>query len=154
ASVTNLALRSSRGKWFLPADEVQRTARAAGLAIAPLPASSEQSLPAGSKQSGVGSKTDFLLAALALIAVIYSLAWFGLYRSLMGGQLPFGRSNPDPAPIETTTAEQRACGESSFAILKERTFGITPPGFFALVGLGYVALALGFGIAFYVFRYS
>jgi hypothetical protein len=35
ASVTNLTLRSTAGKWFLPPEEVQRTARAAGLVAAP-----------------------------------------------------------------------------------------------------------------------
>jgi len=57
-------------------------------------------------------------------------------------------------PVETTTAEQRARGEGSFAIEKGRQFGITRPGFFSLVILGYLALAVAFAIAFIVFSRS
>lgn len=35
ATVTNLNLAQTHGKWFLPADEVERTARAAGLTVNP-----------------------------------------------------------------------------------------------------------------------
>jgi len=99
-------------------------------------------------------KTDLLLPAFVVTAVIYSLAWLWLYRSFKSGSLCFGRSNPDPSPIETTTAEERSRGQSSFVMLTERTFGITPAGFFALVALGYVAIMVGFGIAFFVFSHS
>jgi len=99
-------------------------------------------------------KTDLLLVTLVVVAAIYSLAWFGLYRSLKNGSLSFGRALPDPLPTETTTAEERARRESSFVVLKERQFGITPAGFFTLVALGYVALMLGFAIAFFVISRS
>jgi hypothetical protein len=95
-------------------------------------------------------KADLLLAAFVLVAVIYSLAWFGLHRLLRRG-FSFGRSNPEPPPIEVTTPEERARGERSFATLKERTFGIAPAGFFALVAIGYALIAGGIAIAFFLF---
>jgi hypothetical protein len=95
-------------------------------------------------------KTDLLLVTLVVVAVTYTVAWFRLYRSLKSGSLSFGRSYPDHFPIETTTAAERARGDSSFVVLKERRFGITPAGFFTLVALGYVALMVGFAMAFFV----
>jgi hypothetical protein len=45
------------------------------------------------------------------------------------------------APIETTTPEERARGERSFEIARERQFGITRAGIFAVVAIGCLLLA-------------
>ena len=44
-------------------------------------------------------------------------------------------------PIETTTAEERARGERSFEIARERRFGITRAGLFTVVAIGCLLLA-------------
>ena len=58
----------------------------------------------------------------------------------------------DSAPVETTTAGQRARGESSFSIRKERTFGISWLGFFTLVLLGCLAFAVLWAVISRVFN--
>lgn len=52
------------------------------------------------------------------------------------------------APVETTTAEERARGERSFEIARERQFGITRAGLFAVVAIGCLTLAAVLVFAF------
>jgi len=52
------------------------------------------------------------------------------------------------APIETTTAEERARGESSFEVARDRQFGITLAGLFAIVAIGCLLLAAVLVFAF------
>jgi hypothetical protein len=98
-------------------------------------------------------KVDLLLFTFVALVVIYSLAWLAVYRALTTKKPAFTRV--DATPLDTTTPGQRARGESSFVIDKGRRFGITRPGFFSLVVLGYFALVLALAIAFIVlFRSS
>ena len=91
-------------------------------------------------------------AIFVIFFVVYTLAWSAACWFMQ-------RERPEPpmkyhaTPIETTTAEERARGESSFEIARgEYQFGITRGGFFTLVAIGYLVLAVIFLIAFTKFR--
>ena len=93
-----------------------------------------------------------LLIALVSLIAIYTLLLFVSYRPLTR---PAGiRLSQSSMPIKTTTAEERSRGESSFIIRQERRFGITPKGFFLLAAFGYIALSVGFAIAFIIISRS
>jgi hypothetical protein len=84
----------------------------------------------------------------ASLFVIYSLILFVGYRTLAR---PTGvRLSQSTTPVETTTAEERSRGESSFTIRQEHRVGITRRSFFLLATVGYIALAVGFAIAFFI----
>jgi len=86
-----------------------------------------------------------LLIAFVSLLATYSLLLLVSYRPLTR---PEGvRLSQSAAPIETTTAEERSRGESSFTIRQERRFGITRKGFFLFALFGYIALSVGFAIA-------
>jgi hypothetical protein len=53
------------------------------------------------------------------------------------------------APIEITTAEERARGERIFEVARERQFGITRAALFALVVIGCLLLAAILAFVFY-----
>jgi hypothetical protein len=87
---------------------------------------------------------DRLRVICVVLTIGYSVAWFAAYRFMRA-------ERPVPVkyhsmPIETTTPEERARGESSFEMAKGRQFGVTRAGFISLVIIGYVALAVAFGI--------
>lgn len=87
-----------------------------------------------------------LLITFIVSLVVYTLLWVLVYK-LGGG------SKPLPikllrTPLETTTPEQRARGESSFIVAEGRQHGITRGGFFLLVLFGYVAIAAGWAVVF------
>jgi hypothetical protein len=85
---------------------------------------------------------------LLIAFVAYSLLLLVGYRPLTRPEgVRFWQST---TPVETTTAEERSRGESSFTIRKERRFGIAKNGFFLTATLGYIALFIGFAIAFFV----
>jgi len=87
-----------------------------------------------------------------IVTIGYSLVWFAAYRFMKAERrVPM---KYHPTPIETTTAEPRARGESSFEIARGRQFGVTRGGFVGLVIIGYVALAVAFAIALIVLRSS
>jgi hypothetical protein len=95
---------------------------------------------------------DTLRMIFVMLTVAYSVVWFAAYR--------FGKAERPvpmryhPTPIETTTAEERARGESSFEIARGRQFRVTRAGFAGFVIIGYVALAVAFAIALIVRRSS
>jgi hypothetical protein len=93
-----------------------------------------------------------LLITFVILLVVYSLLWFAAYRFLTTERPMSVRYHS--TPIETTTADERARGVSSFEIARGRQFGITRAGFFSLVIIGYFALAVAFAIAFSVLRSS
>ncbi len=95
---------------------------------------------------------DKLRLIFIVLTIGYSLVWLAACRFMKSERPVPMRYNP--TPIETTTAEQRARGESSFEIARGRQFGITRAGFVCLVLVGYVALAVAFGIAWIVLRSS
>ena len=85
-----------------------------------------------------------------ILTIGYSLVWFVAYRfRKTQRQVPMRYHSK---PIENTTAEQRARGESSFEIARGRQVGLTRAGFFSLVIIGYIVLAVAFGIASIVLR--
>ena len=87
-----------------------------------------------------------LLITFALLLATYSLLLLVGYRPLTR---PEGvRLSQSSTPVETTTAEERARGESSFIIREERRFGIERKSFFLLALFGYIGLCIGFAIAF------
>jgi hypothetical protein len=92
---------------------------------------------------------DKLQFIFVILVIGYSLVWFAAYwlRKPMG---PVPRSHP--MPIETTTAGERARGESSFEVARGRQFSITRAGFVGLVIIGYIALAVAFAMASFVLR--
>jgi hypothetical protein len=95
---------------------------------------------------------DKLRLIFVILTIGYSLVWFAAYRFMkVDRPVPMGHH---PTPIETTTAEERARGESSFEIARGRQFGVTRAGFVGLVIIGYVALAVAFAIALIVLRSS
>ena len=70
----------------------------------------------------------------------YSLVWLAAYRfRKVDRPVP---TRYHPTPIETTTAEERARGESSHEIARGHQFGVTRTAFIGLVIVGYVALAI------------
>jgi len=78
--------------------------------------------------------------------VVYSLLLFLCYRPLTR---PDGvRVWQSRKVIETTTAEQRSLGESSFIARREGWVGIDKKGLLLLAVFGYVVLCVGFAIAF------
>ena len=86
-----------------------------------------------------------LLTIFVPVIVVYSLLLFVTFRPLTR---PEGvRFSESKTPIETTTAEERSRGESSFVIRQERRFVIARSGFFLLAAFGYIALLVGFMIA-------
>ena len=96
--------------------------------------------------------TSRLLMTFAWLLAIYTLLLFVSYRPLTR---PAGvRLSQSKTPIETTTAEERSRGDSSFVIRQERRFGIERKGFFLLAIFGYIALSVGFTIAFIVVSQS
>ncbi len=96
--------------------------------------------------------TTRLLIVFASLLATYSLLLLLCYRPLTRPEgVRFSRST---TPVETTTAEERARGESSFTIRKERRFGTTRTGFFATAVFGYMVLSIGFTIAFVVISRS
>ncbi len=98
-------------------------------------------------------RNNGLLIALIVSLVAYTLLWVVLWVVIRR----LGASNkPVPTkllrtPIEITTPEQRACGESSFIVAEGRQYGITRGGFFLLVLFGYVAIAAGWAVVFWLF---
>lgn len=89
--------------------------------------------------------TTRLLITFASLLGTYSLLLLVCYRSLTR---PAGvRLSQSTTPIETTTAEERSRGESSFIIRQEHRFGVARRGFFLLAALGYIVLFVGFLIA-------
>ena len=102
---------------------------------------------------------DTLRLIFTIVTIVYSVVWIGAYRA--GKRVTAGNTErPVPmkyhsSPIETTTPEQQARGESSFEIARGPTqFGITRAGYFSLVIIGYIALAVAFAIAWIVLRPS
>ena len=90
--------------------------------------------------------TTRLLITFASLLVTYSLLLLVCYRPLTR---PEGvRLSQSTTPVESTTAEERSRGESSFIIRHERRFGTTRKSFFLLAMFGYLALSVGFAIAF------
>jgi hypothetical protein len=85
--------------------------------------------------------------------VVYTLAWSAA-SWFMTRERPAAPKKYHSAPIDITTPEERARGESTFEIARERTFGITRTGFFILVALGYFVLAVILLIAFIKSRSS
>ncbi len=90
-----------------------------------------------------------LLVTFIVSLVVYTLLWLVIYT--LGGS-----NKPIPTkllrtPIETTTPEQRARGESSFIVAQGRQYGITRSGFFLLVLFGYVAVGTAWAIVFWMF---
>jgi hypothetical protein len=77
-----------------------------------------------------------------VIIIGYSLLWFATYRFMKGERPVPMRSHAKP--IETTTAEEGARGESSFETARGHQFGVTRAGFFILVILGYITIAVAF----------
>ncbi len=94
-------------------------------------------------------RNNGLLIALIVSVVAYTLLWVVIRR--------LGASNkPVPTkllrtPIEITTPEQRARGESSFIVAEGRQYGITRSGFFLLVLFGYIAVAAAWAVVFWKF---
>ena len=89
--------------------------------------------------------TTRLMMIFVPLVVVYSvllLVSFGPLTRTDGVRLSHSTT-----PVETTTPEEQARGESSFTIRRERRFGITRTGFFLLAALGYIALFVGFMIA-------
>ena len=89
-----------------------------------------------------------------ILFVVYTLAWSAACWFMR-------RERPEPpmkyhaTPIETTTAEERVRGESSFEIARgELRWGINRGGFLTLVAIGYLVLAVIFLIAFIKVRSS
>jgi hypothetical protein len=94
-------------------------------------------------------KMNPFLLIIAASFTIYSLLWMMIYRI---GTTP----KPKPpnllqTPIETTTPEQRARGESSFIMAKEQVYGASRGGFFTLVLFGYAAIAAACAIVVFIF---
>src|ERR1051326_8227015 len=80
----------------------------------------------------------------ATVLAMYSLLLFLGYRPLTR---PEGvRLFQSTMSFETTTAQQRSRGQSSFVLRQERCFGITRRGFLLLAIFGY----LGFAVAFVI----
>lgn len=100
----------------------------------------------GAKTARMTKARFFILFASTLAA--YNLLLFVSYRHLTH---PSGvRLFHSTKPIETTTAEERSRGESSFDIQRELRFGIERKGFLVLAMLGYIVLSVGFATAFVV----
>ena len=92
--------------------------------------------------------TTRLFITFASLLVTYSLLLLVCYRPLTR---PEGvRLSQSTTPVETTTAEELSRGESSFTIRQECRFGTTRKSYFLLAMLGYIALSVGFAIAFVV----
>jgi hypothetical protein len=87
ASVTNLTLKSSKGKWFLPTDEMQRTARVAGLAFNPVLAGDPGRLRSEQKDIWLW------VASIAVLAGGSLAVWFWL-----AGRKAQRQSNNDNEP--------------------------------------------------------
>jgi hypothetical protein len=93
-------------------------------------------------------------AIFVTLFVVYTLAW-AVVCWFMQRARPEAPMKYHATPVETTTAEERARGESSFEIARgAHQFGITRGGFFTLVAIGYLVLAVIFLIAFIKFRSS
>jgi hypothetical protein len=91
--------------------------------------------------------TRLLITFVALLAT-YSLLLLVCYRPLTR---PEGvRLSQSTTPAETTTAEERSRGESSFIVRQERWLGTTRKSFFLLAAFGYITLSLGFAVAFVI----
>lgn len=89
--------------------------------------------------------TTRLLTIFVPAIVVYSLLLFVAFRPLTRPEgVRFSKSR---TPIDTTTAEERSRGESSFIIGQEHRFGITRSGFFLFAAFGYIAFLVGFMIA-------
>ncbi len=87
-----------------------------------------------------------LLITFASVLVVYSLVLAVCYRPLTrSGGVRYWQSRK---PVETTTTEEQARGQSSFIIRREQRFGTDRQSFLLLAVFGYVALFVGFGIAF------
>ncbi len=95
---------------------------------------------------------DKLRIVFVIVSITYSLAWFAASRFMNGERSESMRYHSKP--IETTTAEERARGQSSFEIARGRQFGVTRTGFISLVIIGYLALAVAFAVASIVLRAS
>jgi hypothetical protein len=95
------------------------------------------------------------LFAFVVLLVVHSLVSFAAYQFLTTKTrtpLPV-----DSTPVETTTAEQRARGESSFKMVtgREQVVIAVPWSVRLYVIFGYVALAVAFAMALIVrFRSS
>lgn len=89
-----------------------------------------------------------LLIVFGALFAAYSLILLVGYRPLTRAEgVRFWKSR---AVIETTTAEERSRGESSFTMGKELRFGILKNGFLLTAIFGYVALSVAFAIAYVV----
>ena len=94
------------------------------------------------------------LGAISVIAFsVYTLAWSAACW-FMTRERPTPPTKYHATPIDITTPEQRARGESTFEIAREHTFGVTRGGFFTLVAIGYLVLAVICLIAFTKLRSS
>jgi hypothetical protein len=90
--------------------------------------------------------TTQLLIIFASLLALYSVLLFVSYRPLTG---PEGvRFHQSKTPVETTTAEERSHGESSFIIRKDSSIHTTRGGFFVFAIFGYIGIFVGFAIAF------
>jgi hypothetical protein len=94
-------------------------------------------------------KMNPFLLIIAFSFVLYSVLWLTIYR------LRTTKKSTPPSllqtPIETTTPEQRARGESSFILAKEQVYGISRGGYFVLVLIGYAVVAAACAIVFFAF---
>lgn len=95
-------------------------------------------------------KTNQPLFAFVVLLVIHTLVSFAAFRFLTTTTrtpVPV-----DSTPVETTTAEQRARGESTFQIIsgREQVVISVPWSVRLYVLFGYVALAVALVIAFIV----
>ena len=95
---------------------------------------------------------DKLRLIFIVLTIGYSLVWFAAYRFIKA-ERPVPMTY-HPTPIEATTTEERARGESSFEIARGHQVGVTRWGFVGLVIIGYVALAVAFAIASILLRSS
>jgi hypothetical protein len=102
----------------------------------------------GDEQPIDQSMTTRPLITFALLFAAYSLLLLVCYRPLTRSEGV--RWSQSRATVETTTAAERSRGERSFCIRRERRFGITRTGFFMFALLGYIALLVGFAIAFVI----
>ena len=94
------------------------------------------------------------LGAISVIVfIVYTVAWSAALW-FMKRERPAPPTKYHSTPIDITTPEERARGESAFEIAREHTFGITPAGFYTLVAIGYLVLAVICFVAFAKFRSS
>jgi hypothetical protein len=77
--------------------------------------------------------------------IVYTLAWSAGWW-FMTRERPAPRPKYHANPIEITTPEERARGERTFEMARERTWGVTRGGFYTLITVGYFVLTVIFVI--------